>query len=265
MCNDKSISSCPSDSIKRVTYGRGFLYEWMVWKQSLLRLSFSCVIYEYIIYNTRFCVLECFSFKIMLFRLSLKNFAFIRHICLWFYSAVWLRFILSFIGLCTFVELNFRERKLLFHYFVLICFLSNCATYLRCSLSSLVLHDVLLLPGMLLHFKIELTFFFLYDKFVLQGTSLFVLVTKYWDSPVKETWGKWNIHHLWRMWEICKKICQKICRALRLVCGNAFGWGTALQAGRSKFEFPIGSLMALRPWGWFSLLTEMRTRNLSWG
>ena len=51
-------------------------------------------------------------------------------------------------------------------------------------------------------------------------------------------------------------------------------WGTALQAGRSWVRFPMVSLeffiyiilpVALWPWGWLRLLTEMSTRNISWG
>jgi hypothetical protein len=50
--------------------------------------------------------------------------------------------------------------------------------------------------------------------------------------------------------------------------------GTILQAGGSRFRFPMRSLhfstdpllpAALRPWGRLSLLTEMSTRNLSEG
>jgi hypothetical protein len=52
------------------------------------------------------------------------------------------------------------------------------------------------------------------------------------------------------------------------------GWGTAIQTGRSRDRFPMVSLdffidiilpAALWPWGRLSLLTEMCTRNISWG
>jgi len=42
--------------------------------------------------------------------------------------------------------------------------------------------------------------------------------------------------------------------------GGAFGWGIALQGGRSRFRFPI-VLLAL---GLTQPLTEMCTRNISW-
>jgi hypothetical protein len=47
-----------------------------------------------------------------------------------------------------------------------------------------------------------------------------------------------------------------------VLSGGAVGWGTALQAGRSRVRFPIVSLefffdvilpVALCPWGWLSL------------
>ena len=55
--------------------------------------------------------------------------------------------------------------------------------------------------------------------------------------------------------------------------GGAVGWGTALQAGKSRVRFPMVSLeffidipsdptMTL---GSTRLLTEMSTRNFSWG
>jgi hypothetical protein len=56
--------------------------------------------------------------------------------------------------------------------------------------------------------------------------------------------------------------------------GGAVGWGTALHAGRSRVRFPMVSLeffidimvsVALWPWGRLSLLTEISTRNISWG
>ena len=50
--------------------------------------------------------------------------------------------------------------------------------------------------------------------------------------------------------------------------GGAVGWGTALQAGRSRVRFTMVSLEfftdALWPWGWLRL-TEMSIRNISWG
>jgi len=55
--------------------------------------------------------------------------------------------------------------------------------------------------------------------------------------------------------------------------GSAVGWGTALQVGRSRVRFPMMSLeffidtnllAALWPWGRLSL-TEMTTKNISWG
>jgi hypothetical protein len=51
-------------------------------------------------------------------------------------------------------------------------------------------------------------------------------------------------------------------------------WGTALQVGRSRVRLPLVSVeffidinlpAALSPWGWLSLLTEISTRNISWG
>jgi hypothetical protein len=56
--------------------------------------------------------------------------------------------------------------------------------------------------------------------------------------------------------------------------GSVVGWGTMLQAGRSRARIPMRSLdfsidlilaPALWPWGWLSLLTEMSTRNLAGG
>jgi len=56
--------------------------------------------------------------------------------------------------------------------------------------------------------------------------------------------------------------------------GGAIGWGTALQAGKSRFRIPVGvtgifhwyntsgRTMAL---GFTQPLTEMSTRNISWG
>ena len=58
------------------------------------------------------------------------------------------------------------------------------------------------------------------------------------------------------------------------MCGSAVGWGTALQAGRSRVRFPMVSLeffywinpsgrtMAL---GSTQPLTEISARNISWG
>jgi len=53
-----------------------------------------------------------------------------------------------------------------------------------------------------------------------------------------------------------------------------FGWGTALQAGRPRDQFPVVSLeffidiilpTALWPWGSTQPLTKVSTRNISWG
>jgi hypothetical protein len=55
---------------------------------------------------------------------------------------------------------------------------------------------------------------------------------------------------------------------------GAVGWGTALQAGRSRVGFRIGSLgflidltftAALGTWGSAQPLSEMSTRDISWG
>ena len=56
--------------------------------------------------------------------------------------------------------------------------------------------------------------------------------------------------------------------------GGAVGSGTALQAGMSRFRFPMMSLVfiidimlpvALWPWASTQLLTAISTRNISWG
>jgi hypothetical protein len=56
--------------------------------------------------------------------------------------------------------------------------------------------------------------------------------------------------------------------------GDAFGWGTVLQAGRSRVLLPffvIGSLSWLNPssrsmaLGWTQPLTEVSTKNIFWG
>jgi len=52
------------------------------------------------------------------------------------------------------------------------------------------------------------------------------------------------------------------------VGGVAVGWGTALQAGRSRVRFLTGSLGSFRPHcgaGIDSAFTEVSTRNISWG
>jgi hypothetical protein len=61
---------------------------------------------------------------------------------------------------------------------------------------------------------------------------------------------------------------------LRGACGGAVGWGTALQAGRSRVQFPMVS-MGFFHWhnpsghtlalGLTQPLKEMNTRNVSWG
>jgi hypothetical protein len=54
-------------------------------------------------------------------------------------------------------------------------------------------------------------------------------------------------------------------------CGSTFGWGTALQVGRWRVRVPMVSLgffidiILPTPLGLTQPLTEMRTRNLSWG
>jgi hypothetical protein len=58
-------------------------------------------------------------------------------------------------------------------------------------------------------------------------------------------------------------ISSKLVKGAR---GGAVGWGTALRAGRSRVRFPMVALefvtMAL---GLTQPLTEMSTRNISWG
>jgi hypothetical protein len=81
----------------------------------------------------------------------------------------------------------------------------------------------------------------------------------------------------------------RCCKTYRLTCvwkqilpatnlfgvrGGAVGWGTALLTGRSRVWLPMVSLeffsdvilpVALWPWGLLRPLTEMSTRNPSWG
>jgi len=54
--------------------------------------------------------------------------------------------------------------------------------------------------------------------------------------------------------------------------GGAVGWGTVLQAGRSRVRFPTVSLdffidiiLPAALWLWGQPLTEMNTRDVSWG
>jgi hypothetical protein len=70
------------------------------------------------------------------------------------------------------------------------------------------------------------------------------------------------------------KACNGIALSLPLLqqlgarCWWHSGWGTALQTGssRDRFIFHWHILpAALCPWGRLSLLTEMSTRNVSWG
>ena len=94
------------------------------------------------------------------------------------------------------------------------------------------------------------------DAFSIEDNSLVQGLNEYYNNEI----NKWT-----------QKARMYILRGVR---GGAVGWGTAVQAGRSRVRFPMVSLeffidiilpATLWPWGSTQPLTEMSTRNIFWG
>jgi hypothetical protein len=86
-----------------------------------------------------------------------------------------------------------------------------------------------------------------------------------------------RLRSIWRNFVIFRTNCMAVsiahcCYVSKGARGGAVGWGTALQAGRSRVRFPIEPLKfidnpsgrTMGP-GLTQPLTEMSTRNISWG
>ena len=115
------------------------------------------------------------------------------------------------------------------------------------------------------------------NSFILpKSKNFFSSLKALWSFETPETTNPARKHHIPEEFHLRKNRCKGLSAAFIYLLvtygarGGAVGWGTALQARRSWVRFPMVSLdffidIILPALGSTQPLTEMSTRNVSWG